>query len=85
MILFKKALFQSNFSTELELLKIVEPILNSDSLWRPYALLLLGDYFASKGEYLKAKEFYVKILSMANLQKDFYDHVISQLSLIADD
>lgn len=80
LILFKKALFQSNFSTELELLKIVEPILNSDSLWRPYALLLLGDYFASKKEYKKAKDFYMQILTIKNLQRELYDHAILQLA-----
>ena len=82
LILFKKALFQSNFSTELELLKIVKPILNSDSLWRPYALLLLGDYFTSKKEYKKAKEFYIQILTIRNLQKELYDHANLQLASI---
>ena len=82
LILFKKALFQSNFSTELELLKIVEPILNSDSLWRPYALLLLGDYFASKKEYKKAKDFYMQILTIRNLQRDLHDHANLQLASI---
>ena len=82
LILFKKALLQSNFSTELELLKIVKPILSSNSLWRPYALLLLGDYFASKKEYKKAKEFYMEILTMRNLQKELYEHANLQLSSI---
>ena len=82
LILFKKALFQSNFSTELELLKIVKPILNSDSLWRPYALLLLGDYFVSKKEYKKAREFYMQILTIRNLQKELYDHANLQLASI---
>ena len=82
LILFKKALFQSNFSTELELLKIVKPILNSDSLWRPHALLLLGDYFTSKKEYKKAKEFYMQILTIRNLQKELYDHANLQLASI---
>ena len=82
LILFKKALFQSNFSTELELLKIVKPILNSDSLWRPYSLLLLGDYFTSKKEYKKAKEFYMQILTIRNLQKELYDHANLQLASI---
>ena len=82
LILFKKALFQSNFSTELELLKIVKPILNSDSLWRPYVLLLLGDYFTSKKEYKKAKDFYMQILTIRNLQKELYDHANLQLASI---
>ena len=54
-------------------------------MWRPHALLLLGDYFVSKGEYLKAKEFYTQILSINNLQKDLYDQAISQLTLITND
>jgi len=82
LILFKQALFQSNFSTEIELLKIVKPILNSDSLWKPYALLLLGDYFTSKKEYKKAREFYTQILSIRNLQKELYDHANLQLASI---
>jgi len=54
-------------------------------LWKPHALLLLGDYFISKKEYLKAKEFYIQILSINNLQKNLYDQARLQLSLIRDD
>ena len=69
LIIFKKALFQSNFVSELELLDAVKPLINTETVWKPHALLLLGDYFASKKEYLKAKEFYVQILSLKNLHK----------------
>ena len=48
LIIFKKALFQSNFVSELELLDAVKPLINTDTVWKPHALLLLGDYFASK-------------------------------------
>ena len=82
LILFKKALFESNFSTELKLLDTVKPILNSDSLWKPYTLLLLGDYFTSKKEYEKAKEFYMQILAINNLEKELYEQTKSQLTLI---
>ena len=44
----KAQLFESNFSTESRLLDTAKPILNSDSLWKPYTLLLLGDYFTFK-------------------------------------
>jgi len=70
LIIFKKALFQSNFVSELELLDAVKPLINTETVWKPHALLLLGDYFASKKEYLKAKEFYVQILSLKNLHKE---------------
>ena len=84
LIIFKKALFQSSFVYEAELLETLKPLMNSESLWKPHALLLLGDYFFSKNEYLKAKEFYKQIISMNNLQKDLYDQAIFQLSQITN-
>ena len=85
LIIFKKALFQSNFLSELELLETVKPLTNTDSVWKPHALLLLGDYFASKKEYLKAKEFYMQILSLKNLHKELYSRARSQLIFITND
>ena len=85
LLIYKKSLFNSNLTNESELLEEVKPLLNSETLWRPHALLLLGDYFVSKGEYLKAKEFYTQILSINNLQKDLYDQAISKLTLITND
>ena len=84
-IIFKKALFQSNFVSELELLDTVKPLISTETVWKPHALLLLGDYFASKKEYLKAKEFYVQILSLKNLHKELYNQARSQLIFIAND
>ena len=85
LIIFKKALFQSNFVSELELLKVVNPLINTESLWKPHALLLLGDYFFSKQEYLKAKEFYVRILTLKDLHNELYEQARSQLMLIKND
>ena len=85
LIIFKKALFQSNFISESELLETVKPLINTETVWKPHALLLLGDYFASKKEYLKAKEFYIQILSLKNLHKELYDQAKSQLIFITND
>ena len=85
LIIFKKALFQSNFVSELELLEALKPLINVETLWKPHALLLLGDYFVSKKEYLKAKEFYVQVLSLKNLHKELYEQARSQLVLITND
>ena len=85
LIIFKKALFQSNFVSELELLDAVKPLINTETVWKPHALLLLGDYFASKKEYLKAKEFYMQILSLKNLHKELYSRARSQLIFITHD
>ena len=84
LLIYKKALFNSNFITESELLEDIRPLINNDTLWKPHALLLLGDYFVYKKEYLKAKEFYKQIISMNNLQKDLYDQAIFQLSQITN-
>lgn len=83
LLIYKKALFDSNFIVESELLETIKPLLNTDTLWKPHALLLLGDYFMSKGENIKAIEFYQQILSINNLHKDFYDQAKSQLVIIA--
>ena len=85
LLIYKKALFYSDFVNESELIEEIKPLLNKDTLWKPHALLLLGDYFASKREYLKAKEFYIQILSINNLQKEIYDQARSQLALIVND
>ena len=85
LIIFKKALFQSSFVNESELLEAVKPLINTETIWKPHALLLLGDYFVSKKEYLKAEEFYVQILSLKNLHKELYNQARSQLIIIAND
>ena len=85
LIIFKKTLFLSNFANELEMVENVKPLINTNTLWKPHALLLLGDYFASKKQYLKAKEFYVQILSLQNLNIELYEQARSQLLLIAND
>ena len=85
LIIFKKALFQSNFVSELELLEAVKPLINTDTVWKPHALLLLGDYFASKKEYLKAKELYLQILSLKNLHQELYNQARSRLIFVTND
>ena len=85
LLIYKKALLNSNFVDESELLESIRPLLNTETLWKPHGLILLGDYFVSKGEYIKAKEFYQKIFTIKNLQKDFYYYASSQLALIANE
>ena len=85
LLIYKKALLNSNFVDESELLESIRPLLNTETLWKPHGLLLLVDYFVSKGEYIKAKEFYQKIFTIKNLQKDFYYYASSQLALIANE
>ena len=86
LLLYKKALYNSTHLDELKLLEEIKPLLNKkESVWKAHALLLLGDYFISKNENYKAKDFYSQILSINNLQKDLYDQAKSQLLLISND
>ena len=85
LLIYKKALFNSNFISESKLLNDIQPLLNTKTLWKPHALLLMGDYFVAKKEYIKAKEFYTQILLINNLQKDFYEQARSKLVFITND
>ena len=64
-------LFTSNCSvSENELLKILNPVINSDSIWKSHTLYLLAEYFYSKDEKQKAKEFFNQILVLPNVNID---------------
>ena len=85
LLIYKKALLNSNFVNESEMLKSIKPLLSTETFWKPHALLLLGDYFVSKGEYIKAIEFYQKIFTINNLHMHLYDHARFQLAIISND
>ena len=68
--IYKKALFNSSFVTENELLQILNPIVNSESIWKSHALYLLAEFFYSKEEKQKAKEFFNQILLLPNANND---------------
>ena len=70
LIIYKKALFNSNFSTENDLLKILNPIINSESIWKSHALYLMAEYFYAKNQKQKAKEFFNQILLLPNANSD---------------
>ena len=66
LIIYKKALLNSDFVSENELLKILNPIINSESIWKSHALYLLAEFFYSKEEKQKAKEFFDQIINLKN-------------------
>ena len=66
LIIYKKALFNSDFTSENELLNILNPVINSESIWKSHALHLVAEYFYSRNEKEKAKEFFNKIVTMKN-------------------
>ena len=70
LIIYKKALFNSDFVSENELLKILNPVINSESIWKSHALYLMAEFFYSKGEKQKAKEFFKQILVLPNTNNE---------------
>ena len=70
LIIYKKALYNADNSNENELLNILKPIINSDSVWKSHALYLMAEYFYSKNERQKSKEFFNQILLLENANQD---------------
>ena len=70
LIIYKKALYNADKSQENELLDILKPIINSESIWKSQALYLMAEYFYSKDEKEKSKEFFNQILSLENINQD---------------
>ena len=66
LITFKKGLFNAEFANENELLSILNPVIKSESIWKPHALYLMAEYYFAKNEKQKSKEFFEKILEMEN-------------------
>ena len=85
LLIFKKILLNSNSIEEDKLLEAAKPLLNSDTIWKPHALLLIGDYFSSKSEGLKAIEFYNQILTTKDVPNDIFNHAKLQIALISNE
>ncbi len=65
--IFKKALYFSDKFSEIELLEILNPVINSESVWRQHGLLLMGDYYFYNKKFNKSKEFFQKIVELKNV------------------
>jgi predicted negative regulator of RcsB-dependent stress response len=80
LIIYKKALFNADQSDENQLLKILNPIINSESVWKAHSLYLIGEYFYSKNEKQKSKEFFTQILTVKNTPQDLKIEAQKRLS-----
>tara|TARA_B100000941_G_scaffold279031_1_gene243909 strand:+ start:651 stop:1295 length:645 start_codon:yes stop_codon:yes gene_type:complete len=66
LIIYKKALFNADQINEIELLNILNPLINSKSVWRSHALYLIAEFFYNNGEKQKSRDFFKKIISSDN-------------------
>ena len=70
LIIYKKGLYNANDSEESELLKILNPLINSKSVWKSHAIYLVAEFFYSKKEMQKAKEFFNMLVSIENVNQN---------------
>ena len=70
LIVYKKALFNADLAEESDLLNILNPLINSESVWKSHALYLMAEYFYSKDQKQKSKEFFNQIISLENSNSD---------------
>ena len=52
------------------MLQILNPIVNSESIWKSHALYPIAEYLYAKGEKQKAKEFFNQIILLENVNQD---------------
>ena len=70
LIIYKKGLYNADNSNESQLLEILNPLINSKSVWKSHALYLLAEYFYFKDEKQKSKEFFNQILTISNVNQE---------------
>ena len=66
LVIYKKALFNADQSQESDLLNILNPLINSTSVWKSHSLYLMAEYFYSKDQKQKSKEFFNQIMTLEN-------------------
>ena len=70
LIIYKKALYNADTIEENDLLQILKPLINSESIWKSHGLYLLAEYFFSKNEKQKSKDFFNQIISLENANQE---------------
>ena len=70
LIIYKKALFNADNANETDLLNILNPLINSKSVWKSHSLYLMAEYFYANNQKQKAKEFYNQIIVLENSNPD---------------
>ncbi|MDA9758740.1 hypothetical protein N9V11_01710 [Candidatus Pelagibacter sp.] len=80
LIIYKKALYNADTINEGQILEILNPLINSKSVWKSHALYLIAEYFYSKGEKQKAKEFFSQIITLENANLDILKETQKRLN-----
>ena len=70
LVIYKKALYNADDAEESDLLNILNPLINSKSVWKSHALYLMAEYFYAENQKQKAKEFFNQIISLEDSNPD---------------
>ena len=70
LIVYKKALFNADNAQEGDLLNLLNPLINSKSVWKSHSLYLMAEYFYANNQNQKAKEFFNQIIALENSNPD---------------
>ena len=57
LIIYKKALYNSDDINENDLIEMLNPLINSKSVWKSHALYLIAEYFYDKKKNKNLKSF----------------------------
>jgi len=68
--IYKKALYNADEISESDLLNILNPLIKSESVWKSHALYLMAEFFYSKNEMQKSKEFFNQILNLEKANQE---------------
>ena len=80
LIIFKKALSNLDNFTENQMLEILNPVINSNTVWKAHGLLLMAEFYLDKKELIKSKEFFTKVSEIENLNLGIKQDVQKKLS-----
>ena len=70
LIIYKKALYNADNAQESDLLNMLNPLINSKSVWKSHSLYLMAEYFYANNQRQKAKEFFNQIIALENSNPD---------------
>ena len=70
LIIYKKALYNADNAQESDLLNMLNPLINSQSVWKSHSLYLMAEYFYANNQNQKAKEFFNEIINLENSNPD---------------
>ena len=70
LIIYKKALYNADNAQEGDLLNMLNPLINSKSVWKSHSLYLMAEYFYANNQKQKAKEFFNQIIALENSNLD---------------